>query len=64
MDLLKALSNMRRQTLEMKDQANEAVVSASDEAKAMWEGKVHQLERELMVCWVTLGSAWLLLQSC
>ena len=51
MDLLKALSNMRRQTLEMKDQANEAVVSASEEAKAMWGGKVQQLERELMVCW-------------
>jgi hypothetical protein len=49
MDLLKALSNMRRQTLEMKDQANEAVVSAAEAAKAMWEGRVQQVERELVV---------------
>jgi hypothetical protein len=49
MDLLKLLSDMRRQALDMQDQAEKAVGLAAAEAKGKWEGQVERLERELMV---------------
>ena len=52
MELLKVLSDMRRETVDMRDQANEALALAAEEAKSTWEGRVKQLERELMVSWL------------
>jgi len=49
MDLLKMLSDMRRQTMDMRDQTNQALALAADEARSKWEGRVKELEREIMI---------------
>jgi len=47
-ELLKLLSDHRRQAHDMQEQAEKAVGLAAAEAKAKWEGQVERLERELM----------------